>query len=111
MKCTRDGCAREATHAPRICVPALGHPRREATALKVLAGVKLCRDHAKAFDMMSFIETPKSATDPSTPKSLVEEMIRAQRRALPDWRLAWVSPIRLDSAEFLEFEAAGQTQH
>ena len=106
MKCQREGCQRQATHAIKICVPASGWPKDEARALQFILGMKCCRDHAAAFDPADVLLQPTPNDPDATFADVVlPAMARMSGSTIPpDASRAWTVPVRLDSEDFKAFE-------
>lgn len=98
MICQSTGCTREATHFPKLCVPAIGWPIDAHQPISAVLGVKLCRDHAKAFP-------PANKQTPEVRKA-IEAAARMMRKAPPDFARSFIQPIRIDCPEGQKYARA-----
>lgn len=106
--CQRQGCTRRARMALTVNVPARGWPLALHQPIRLVIGVRLCKEHARearAEDMLGI----GNHYDKARPGAHAElrRMIEAltQDRAPPDYERAFVSPISIESEEFQNFVA------
>ncbi len=93
--CEHQGCARAATHAPRLNIPAQGWPIDLHQPISMFIGIELCKDHAKTFgDGFKWSDNPKL-------KEAIEIVSRG--KAPPDFDRAFHTVTRLDSDEYRKF--------
>lgn len=95
MNCARNGCKREATHYPKVCVPATGFPIEGHQPLDCVVSLPCCIAHARKFDVNVFLNTPHPSNPALNFKSVFQVM--AAGRTPPDFARAWVEPIPLTS--------------
>jgi len=91
--CARIGCKRDATHLPKVCVPATGHPIEGHQPLDCVITLPCCRAHAMQFDIKGFLDNPH----PSNPNLNFRSMFQllAAGRTPPDFDRAYIEPILL----------------
>lgn len=99
-KCEWHGCEREATHAPKICVPAMGWALETHQPLSVIMGLKFCVEHAQRFDVRGTL----AIDEPKSMRRVFE--ILAGDRCRPDYDRAWVDPIPIESEAFRALEGS-----
>lgn len=104
MNCVTTDCPHQATHVPQIFVPATGWPQDEARAISMILGAPMCRRCCEAFKAADVLDVPndKGATLRDT---LIPAMARMRgSRIPPDCARAWVSPLRMNSEAYRDFE-------
>ena len=101
-RCASDGCQNEATHAPKICVPASGYPQTEKQSLVSIMGIKLCEQHCQEFPAQEQFFSPECR---DAWRGIFLMMARAAGSNIPpDFHRAFVVPAALDSDDYLMFE-------
>lgn len=55
IPCDFKGCVHQATHHPKVCVPAKGWPIDSHKPSGAVFGMKLCKEHARAFDAQALL--------------------------------------------------------
>lgn len=101
MKCDWQGCDAEATHNPKIMVPATGHAIDTHQPLSAMFTLKCCLEHCKQFDVQGFLNQP-SPKGHHTNKIIFEMLARG--RTAPDFERAFVQPVPMDSDEAKTFQ-------
>lgn len=107
MKCSKTDCEHVATHAPKLCVPAEGATQGEGQRLEMVLNVRLCCDHACAFDVAAMLDLADGALRGALP-------ILARMQGMkgpPDPARAWVVALPLAGGEFLAYERAVKKPH
>lgn len=97
MICQRRHCGREATVAPRLCVPAYG---RSAARLRPILSLAVCDACMAGLTPADFIGVGDRGRE--TLRASIAMM--AQGAFLPAFGLAWLEPVALTSAEWAEVE-------
>lgn len=93
IECSREGCSRPATHAPKVCVPALGRGGIRSSAILTLVTCEPCGQALTSGDFL----------DPGDPgRENLRSLFRmdAAGRFMPDLDRAWIELVALTSAEF-----------
>lgn len=101
MICHRIGCAHEATHAPKVCVPRLGRPRPSPPGIATVLTLGFCEACAAELTGADFLAGGDRARE-----NLRQAVgLLAQGAFLPDFDAAWVEPVPMASDEYLAVEA------
>lgn len=95
LKCSRQNCAAEATHTPKICVPGMGGPAKEENCITGIMGLPVCESHFIAMKAADFLQTEKQRA---------VYRILAGERAQPDFKRAFLVKLLLTSGEYLTFQ-------
>jgi hypothetical protein len=95
MKCGDSNCEAEATHMPKICVPATGWPIDQHNPISVVMGLKLCLKHTRAFRAKETL----GLKGEHTMRKVIEVMAKSYGGVPPDFARAFVQPISIDSPE------------
>jgi len=98
MKCAHEGCQKEASCAPKICVPAVNGPLEESKTIGLILSLKICQLHFDELKIKDFL----------SPTSDLRRMVEivARGKAEPDFERAWFKRVLLISNEFGMFERA-----
>lgn len=95
--CDNAQCQESAAWSFKICVPAAGKSPRDFAPLEALVGVALCPRH--------FAETtPAEWLDANDGKMKIVFASMANGRARPNFAMAWLHPVSINSPEFTRFE-------
>lgn len=89
MMCSREGCLNDARWAPMLHVPL---DDKDAEALTALVRLPLCETH---FDGVQAAVLLDEGPRPGL------ERLAALRGVVPDFNRTWVTPVDVDSAEYL----------
>lgn len=103
--CDQSDCGHLATHAVKLCVPAMGEAQDESRAFHAVMAIRLCLAHAAEFKAAQIIDAP-TPKGKGTFRDVLPIFARLQGRHEPDVDRAWIVPVALASAEFKDFEAA-----
>lgn len=103
--CASEGCSHEATHFPKINVPATGFPAIEARSVGVVLALKLCRDCAATFPSLAQFEPGA----PGAIREVIEVMCRG--KVPPDFARAFTTAVPLAEGEGLAMDRATSTTH
>ncbi len=103
MKCKATGCTNEAEFAPLLNVPAVGYAIDVHQPLKMTIGLKLCAACIEQFTIEDILNADTRA--------LISRSLAADRRVPPDFGRAFLTKLRLDSKEFLQFEQHANNRH
>lgn len=95
--CQKTGCTRPASKALTINVPAKGWPVSLHQPIRMVLGLRLCRQCAAEATPAEFL------TDDM--RRATEITCRASKKAEPDFDRAFISPISLDGHEYQNFVA------
>lgn len=105
-KCTwKAGCKNQETVAPKIYIPAKGHPAIKEQAIAMIAGIKMCRACCKNLKPQDFIPDLEKFGNIAARMSFEA---KGGYLNLVDVDRAWVVPLDLASDEYREFEASGR---
>ncbi|HEX7887563.1 MAG TPA: hypothetical protein VF474_16435 [Phenylobacterium sp.] len=106
MKCAETDCPHAATHVPQLFVPAMGWPQEEARAIKMILGAPMCRRHCERFTVADLMDVPNE-TGATLRDTLIPAVARMSGSPIPpDCDRAWVTPLRMNSDAYREFERA-----
>jgi hypothetical protein len=100
VKCAEDTCTLEATHVPKICIPAIGWPIELHQPLSAVMTVPLCLAHARDFRVRETLELRGERTL----RRIFELMAQSLKKLAPDFDRAFVVPVSMSSAEFVELD-------
>lgn len=100
--CGVTACTAEATIAIAINIPAIGVPLAEHSPIRIVPGVALCQscydmEEASVEDWLDM----RNETTKVTVRELVAGVCLQRRLADPDFSRAFVTPLALDSPEFI----------
>lgn len=96
-KCDFKGCANAPEFAPRVNVPFKGISLDQQKPLEAYIGLRLCLLHVNGVKIEDF----------NNLEPLFDQLVKSQNlpdTLQPDWGRAWISKIKLDSKEYMEFE-------
>lgn len=97
MKCAYETCNNEASHAPKICVPATGCPIGDGS-LSLICGIQLCIEHAREFGYLEMIADERL-------QNVFAIMARASGSSIPpDFERTFMDLIPIEGEEFQMFE-------
>jgi hypothetical protein len=100
-KCEREGCERKAEYGVCLNIPAKGFGIDIHTPLQVIIGLCVCHKH-----LLQIRAEPKQVIDIAASDDLrkaIEEMVRAQGKADPDYERAFISGLRFDDPQWRAF--------
>lgn len=103
--CSFVGCKCEATHIPKINVPAMGHAIGSHEPIGMCLNLKLCHDHALAFSSADQF----SPAAPGAMRDIIKAL--AAGRAPPDFARAFTTAVPLDAEEALVLDRARRAPH
>lgn len=104
MKCQRLNCEDKGEYHVLLCCPALPDEGKKIPEAVIFIGLRLCKLHAKRFEVQAFLDTPTPAGN-GTNKVLFE-MALAPYDGKPDFERAHAEPIRVGSDRAKKFTAA-----
>lgn len=109
LLCSKQGCLRPATCAPRICIPAQGHPILPGKQCTIVVGLPMCDNCLKDFD--------KNLVLNDSLKASFRQRFAELKKAPPDFERAYVVACPADHPDFqhihrkrAEREEAAKTQ-
>lgn len=105
MKCRHLDCDKEATHYPKICVPAGIVPVEKCPPLTIIVGLDTCLDHAQSFDATDFINR---ATPDGKAKIKSVFTVLSNGRPPANFMRMYVDPILKISEEAQQFDGKRQ---
>lgn len=101
MKCQWDGCDKEATHHPKVCVPATNKYLPDHAPIPCVVSLQACEEHALQYNVTQFLdaETPNGKF-----KNRDVFILLARGRADPDFTRAYVEaiPIGQEDTAFVQ---------
>lgn len=107
MICSKQHCGKPATCAPRICIPAMGHPILPGKQCTIVVGMPMCDGCLKDFDQDLILNDSLKAS--------FRQRFADIGRAPPDFNRAFVVACKTDDPDFqnihrkrAEREAAGK---
>jgi hypothetical protein len=104
--CSRAGCGRAATYAPRLKIPAMGMPIALHQPLAMFVSIELCREHAQTFaqDGLTF-------DDGSELREAIRRVVAGMGRAEPDFERVTSEPVSINDPDYLSFKSKTGSRH
>lgn len=99
MMCQRLNCSREATHAPKVCVPCLAGRVGGTPAIETILSLACCEEHVASLGGADFVAPGDRGRE--TLRAVLA--VAAAPRSL-NFAEAWVEPVDLSSVEFAVVE-------
>lgn len=109
MRCAYRNCKRDATHHPKICVPATGVPIDLHKPLECIVGVSVCKKHARAFPVQEALKQSIPQNPTFTMRDVFENLAKGRRS--PDFARAFVQPVGIHTEEAQKFRTSAMMQN
>lgn len=109
MKCDYRNCRGEATHHPKICVPAKDVSIEGHKPLECIVGVAVCKKHARRFPVQEILKQPI----PQNPSFSMRDMFEAlaHGRRPPDFARAFITTVGIHTDEAQKFRTSAMMQN